>query len=139
MSHGCAFCFRSRDSSSPWKCNICGGHFRSIDGVLETTKVVTCAKCRHRVCRNRCSSRERLNEGWVCQLCQRNTESWFKGILSAIQPNSKRGSRVFSIIFKLMVIIYTYYYDKCIKIAGDLLHLKICDKYEYLNSKWRAS
>ncbi|KAK9744165.1 hypothetical protein QE152_g7975 [Popillia japonica] len=76
---------RTRKPITPWHCNVCGGQFRSIQGILEIEKVVTCAKCKEKVCRVRCSRRD-PQRGWICQICQQ-PENWFKGLLKSIHPN----------------------------------------------------
>lgn len=84
--------FRNRETlTNSWQCAVCGSYFRSFDGVLDATKVVTCRKCEVRVCRQRCSGREHPGEGWTCNICRKDSNSWFKGILEAIQPNYKKG------------------------------------------------
>ncbi|KAF5289894.1 hypothetical protein FQA39_LY14956 [Lamprigera yunnana] len=70
---------------SLWHCSVCGEKFRSIEGILETDKVVTCIKCGKKVCRKKCSNQDRKEA--ICQVCL-NPESWFKGILKALHPSS---------------------------------------------------
>ncbi|GJQ67595.1 hypothetical protein Trydic_g8400 [Trypoxylus dichotomus] len=77
---------RARKPITPWHCNVCGGQFRSIQGILEVEKVVTCAKCKAKVCRVRCSKRH-PQRGWICQICQQ-PENWFKGLWKSIHPNN---------------------------------------------------
>lgn len=81
-------CFFSSRKPREWYCDVCGAYLRSIDGILEGDKVVTCSKCRARVCKYRCSSLTQ-REGWTCTSCLRPSESWFQGILSAIHPSKK--------------------------------------------------
>ncbi|XP_022913601.2 uncharacterized protein [Onthophagus taurus] len=76
---------KNTKASKPWHCNVCGGQFRSIQGVLEVERVATCTKCKQKICKIRCSNRDPL-KGWICQLCQQ-PEAWFKVILNAIHPN----------------------------------------------------
>ncbi|KAJ8975233.1 hypothetical protein NQ317_014664 [Molorchus minor] len=71
-----------------WYCDVCGAYLRSIEGILEGDKVVTCTRCQGRVCKHRCSNLSE-HKGWTCNSCLRPPESWFQGILSAIQPTSK--------------------------------------------------
>ncbi|XP_018574031.1 uncharacterized protein LOC108913044 isoform X2 [Anoplophora glabripennis] len=71
-----------------WYCDVCGTYLRSIDGILEGDKVVTCSKCKARICKYRCSNLTQ-REGWMCTSCLRPSESWFQGILSAIHPSNK--------------------------------------------------
>ncbi|KAK4879365.1 hypothetical protein RN001_007511 [Aquatica leii] len=78
---------RPSNSRSPWHCSVCGEQFRSIEGILETDKVVTCSKCHKKVCRKKCSTQD-LNL-WICQICQQ-PESWFKGILKVLNPNQSQ-------------------------------------------------
>lgn len=87
------FCRNRAPVTNPWQCAVCGNYFRSIDGILEATEVVTCHKCQARVCRYRCSEQVHdLSEGWICNVCRRESSpSWFKGILDTIQLTSKKG------------------------------------------------
>ncbi|KAJ8943357.1 hypothetical protein NQ318_002590 [Aromia moschata] len=80
--------FSKEKTNREWYCDICGAYLRSIDGILEGDKVITCTKCQGRVCKRRCSSLSQQS-GWTCKSCMRPPDSWFQGILSAIQPNSK--------------------------------------------------
>ncbi|XP_031344890.1 uncharacterized protein LOC116171966 isoform X3 [Photinus pyralis] len=70
--------------NNQWHCSTCGERFRSIGGVLDLDKVVTCRKCGGKICR-KCASRDQ--ENWICQTCL-HPESWFKGMLKALQPSS---------------------------------------------------
>ncbi|KAJ8913546.1 hypothetical protein NQ315_017097 [Exocentrus adspersus] len=79
---------RSNRKPKEWYCDVCGTYLRSIDGILEGDKVVTCTKCKGSVCKRRCSSLTK-QEGWTCRSCFRPSDSWFQGILNAIQPSNK--------------------------------------------------
>ncbi|KAK5646149.1 hypothetical protein RI129_004613 [Pyrocoelia pectoralis] len=76
---------RPRNNKNQWHCTVCGERFRSIGGVLDLDKVITCVKCGGKVCRKKCSNQDQGY--WICQTCL-NPESWFKGILKALHPNS---------------------------------------------------
>ncbi|CAH0557348.1 unnamed protein product [Brassicogethes aeneus] len=69
-----------------WYCTNCGTYLRSIEGILEGDRVVTCEKCNTRVCKNRCSSKN-LTERWVCNVCSKTPLSWYESVLKIIQPS----------------------------------------------------
>ncbi|XP_017776994.1 PREDICTED: uncharacterized protein LOC108562986 isoform X2 [Nicrophorus vespilloides] len=79
---------RHRKPQTPWHCSVCGHQFRSIDGILEIEKVVTCAKCKKRACKLKCAKREHTEE-WICQMCR--SDSWFSSLLNALQPSTTKG------------------------------------------------
>lgn len=77
------FC-RNRKSRRDWYCDVCGAYLRSINGILEGDRVVTCAKCQTRVCKNRCSKLTEATE-WICKNCLNSPESWFQTVLATLQ------------------------------------------------------
>lgn len=67
------------------------------------------------MCRSRCSGREHQAGEWICNVCRKESESWFTGILGAIQPSFKKG----------MAIIYSRSCKICLKLNFCLgVHLR---------------
>ncbi|XP_072402634.1 uncharacterized protein [Diabrotica undecimpunctata] len=79
----------SRKSKSNLHCDVCGEYFRSIDHILGGDCHVTCSKCQKNICQKRCANFDEQQNIWTCKNCLRPPESWFQGILYAIQPNKK--------------------------------------------------
>ncbi|XP_057670595.1 uncharacterized protein LOC130902455 isoform X1 [Diorhabda carinulata] len=79
----------NRRSKSNVHCDVCGEYFRSIDHILSGDNSVICWKCDKKVCQKRCASLDVQQNRWTCKNCSRPPESWFQGVLYAIQPNKK--------------------------------------------------
>ncbi|GLV38956.1 Myosin-7a binding protein [Carabus blaptoides fortunei] len=83
--------------NSPWQCCICGSHFRPFGGgdvrsavtVREVRRYAVCSRCHGHVCRSTCG--QWMHGDWICKQCIQTSDvehSWFKGILTALQPNA---------------------------------------------------
>lgn len=86
--------------NSPWQCCICGAHFRPFGGgdrrsavtVREVRRYTVCSRCHGHVCKSTCG--QWVRGDWFCKHCIQTNDaehSWFKGILTALQPNAVTG------------------------------------------------
>ncbi|XP_060516758.1 uncharacterized protein LOC132696137 isoform X2 [Cylas formicarius] len=75
---------RIRKRGSDWYCEICGVYVRQVEDILENT-LITCSQCGCRACRKKCAKLQWTK--WFCHRCLNPSESWFKEIFHAVQPN----------------------------------------------------
>lgn len=100
----CCYFVSNQRPGREWHCKVCGTYLRSIEGVLEGDRVITCSKCQQRVCKIRCSARNET-EGWVCNVCSKTPDSWLNTVLKIIQPYR---CKTLTILYWLSVNEYCY-------------------------------